>query len=588
MGEVYLAQDSKLDRKVALKFLSNEFGQNEQFRKRFTREAQAAAKLNHPNIVTVHEVGEYQNNPFIAMTFVKGESLDAYAKKRKLTIREIIDIGIQISEGLIAAHSQGITHRDLKPANIIIDENENVHILDFGLAIFGGQSETKNLEKTLTKLTEVGSVIGTVQYMSPEQLRGQSVDHLSDIFSLGVILHELTCGVRPFSGSSAAEISSSVLRDQPKPVSDIRADAPYDLQRIIGRCLQKDPARRFQTSKDIRNELEELKTGDSAKLLVADLMLGQPHKVENVSEGSFVLTADLVRKLETRSPKMIGAGMAYVVNNVRSDTLMIVIHGVGGEHSDFATVINKLPCTCVAFTLFGWDWNAKYRPALSLADHSIILREFFQFCQKEFRAKRVILMGFSSGADNILQMLLSPEGLGLKVDGVLLIACNIDLSTCLVTAVFAQMETGNESSILATLTKLGAGITSLNDWVGVQTYLVAMIQRFGGGIEAVKRYSADIVNPFKADNYAQFPQRYKAVKSKIPFVRFVFTKFEFSALDRVLGSHLEDNVLGDDYSEKSIIRVEISHFQLERPEALLKQALSFLKEFDQQLGLSSH
>jgi len=586
MGEVYLAHDSKLDREVALKFLSDELGQNEQFRKRFTREAQTAAKLNHPNIVTVHEVGEFENRQFISMTYVKGQPLDKYAPDRKLSFSEIIQIGVQIAEGLTSAHSQGITHRDLKPANIIIDENEKVHILDFGLAIFNWEGDNKNLEKTLTKLTDVGTVMGTVPYMAPEQLRGQPVDHLADIFSLGVILHELTCGSRPFSGSAAAEISSSILRDQPKPVSEIRTDAPYDLQRIIGRCLQKDPGKRFQTAKDVKNELEELRLGDSAKRLAVDIKVGPTTKSETVTEGSFILTADLVRKLEHRSPKMIGGKLSYAVNNVRTETLLVVMHSLALEHRSYTPIIDKIPCTCVVPTLFGWESGAIYRPALSISDHSKILKDFIKYCVTQHQAKRLIFAGFASGSEQIIDMLTSTDETGLKVNGVLLLRCNIDLSSLFVSSIFSQMDPGNEASILSSLTKVSARLTSLQDWARHQSYLMAMIQRFGADIEPVKRYSADIVRPFQANELETFPNRYKSIVSKVPVVRFVFDRDEFAALDRVLQRHLEDNILGDSYSEKTIMRADMSHFQLGRPESLLEQALSFLKEFDQQLGLS--
>lgn len=584
MGEVYLAHDSKLNRKVALKFLSEELGQSDKFRQRFTKEAQSAARLNHPNIVAVHEVGEFENRPYIAMTYVKGESLENVKKLRSFSFSEIIDLGIQIAEGLIAAHGNGITHRDLKPANIILDDKGKVHILDFGLAL---SNEVSDVESTLTKLTDIGTVMGTIPYMSPEQLRGQAVSNLMDIFALGVILYELTSGNRPFDGSSAAEITSSILRDRPKTISEIRPDTPNDLQRIIGRCLQKDPGRRIQTAKDVRNELEELRTGDSAKMLAAEILNERPSKVDTVTEGRFVLTADLVRKLENRSPRMIGGRMAYMVNNVRSDTLMISLHNHTLDYRIYASVTDKLPCTNITPTLFGWDWEANYRPTLSMSDHSIILSEFIKHFEMEFKPKRLILTGFASGAEPILQLLTSSEDFGTRVDGLLLLRCNIDLSSLFVSNIFSQMDIENEANILASLSKVSARMTSLHDWARHQTYLLSLIQRFEGKLEPVKRYSSDVVKRFKDDELGTFPHRYRSLVSKVPIVRFVFDRDEFAALDRMLQRHLEENVLGDNYSEKTITRVDMSMVQLGRPESFLEQALSFLKEFDQQLGLTN-
>jgi serine/threonine protein kinase len=178
MGEVYLAEDSKLNRQVALKFLSPYLCQDEDHRKRFTREAQAVAKLNHPNIITIHEVSEYQGQPFFAMELVEGQSLRDLAKGKELGVDRIIELAIQVCEGLSAAHDKKVVHRDIKPSNIVIDAYGRPKILDFGLAAIQGGEH----------LTKTGSTLGTVRYMSPEQVQGRNVDHRSDLFSLGVVL----------------------------------------------------------------------------------------------------------------------------------------------------------------------------------------------------------------------------------------------------------------------------------------------------------------------------------------------------------------------------------------------------------------
>lgn len=181
MGEVYLAEDTELNRQVALKFLAAHLCQDADCRARFKREAQAAAKLDHPNIVTVYEVGEHQGRPFFAMQHVEGQSLKEYAHQQELSIPQILETGIQIAEGLQAAHEKGVTHRDIKPANVLIDSHGRARILDFGLASVAG----------VDHLTKTGSTLGTIGYMSPEQVRGDQVDHRTDIFSLGVVLYEM-------------------------------------------------------------------------------------------------------------------------------------------------------------------------------------------------------------------------------------------------------------------------------------------------------------------------------------------------------------------------------------------------------------
>jgi serine/threonine protein kinase/tetratricopeptide (TPR) repeat protein len=236
MGEVYLAEDTNLNRKVALKFLSPHLCQDADCRARFMREAQAAAKLDHPNIVTVYEVGEHQGRPFFAMQHIEGQSLRDYAHAQGLTIPQILEIGIQIAEGLQAAHEKGVTHRDIKPANVLIDSHGRARILDFGLASVAGTDH----------LTKTGSTLGTIGYMSPEQVRGEQVDHRTDIFSLGVVLYELITGRQPFRGDNDAATSRNITDQEPEPLERYKSGVGAELQRIISKALQKDKTLRYQ------------------------------------------------------------------------------------------------------------------------------------------------------------------------------------------------------------------------------------------------------------------------------------------------------------------------------------------------------
>jgi serine/threonine protein kinase len=580
MGEVHLAHDAKLDRRVALKFLSVDLCEDEGFRKRFIREARAAARLNHPNIVTVHEVGKFQNRPFISMAYIEGQPLHSYSAARNLSIEVVIELGIQICSGLAAAHKQCVTHRDLKPSNIIVDQSNSIHILDFGLAILEELGSAEDPGKTVTKLSSLGIAAGTVPYMAPEQLRGEKVSHLVDIFALGVILYELTCGDHPFGGSTVAEMASSILRDDSERISDKRIDTPYDLARIIGRCLQKNPDKRFQTAKDVRNELEELQEMKWQKSDLADAKTAAGAAAQALSEGKFTLNADLVRKLENRLPRMIGDRMTYLYNDVETDTLAIHLHGIGASQRTFSELLKKLPCRGVAPTLYGWDAQARYRPPLSLDDHSILLRGFLEHCNDQFHPRHIILTGYSSGADHILHLLSSDEGARIEINGLILLGCNLDLSTCFVTRAYVNITPGNSSQIFATYKRFGDGAKSLEEWVTVQDYLVQMVYKFGVNIEPIIRYSADILHPFETNESEQFIQWYRTVVKRIPIVRFVFSTDEFLALDRILGRHLEGNVLGKDYSEKTILREEMSHMQLKEPNIMLRHTLEVLKQIE--------
>ena len=256
MGEVFLAEDTKLNRKVALKFLPPQYVSDEEFKTRFTREAQAAAKLNHPNIITIYEVSEHDGRPFFAMEHVEGESLREIVKFGKLSTDRVIDIVIQICEGLQAAHDAGIVHRDIKPSNIIIDKSARCRILDFGLAAI----------QTEEKLTKSGSSIGTVSYMSPEQVQGEKVDHRSDIFSLGVVLYEMIAGQLPFKGDYDAAVIYSIINQMPEPLARYKSDISDELQRIVSKILEKDRETRYQHADGMLADFKKLRNESDKEL----------------------------------------------------------------------------------------------------------------------------------------------------------------------------------------------------------------------------------------------------------------------------------------------------------------------------------
>lgn len=261
MGEVYLAEDTKLSRKVALKILPPEMARSEDRLSRFEREAKAVAALNHPNIVTVHSVEEVDGIHFITMELVQGKTLSELLPKDGLALHKFFEIAIPLVDAVAAAHQQGITHRDLKPDNVMVSEEGRLKILDFGLAKpqRGFVSETSGSELATAHMTREGGILGTVNYMSPEQAEGKPVDHRSDIFSLGILFYEMLTGLRPFGGDTATSVLSSILKDTPQSVTEIKPSIPRDLAKIIRRCLAKDPERRYQNSKDVRNDLEEAK-----------------------------------------------------------------------------------------------------------------------------------------------------------------------------------------------------------------------------------------------------------------------------------------------------------------------------------------
>ena len=258
MGEVYRATDTKLGRDVALKVLPPDMSRDPDRLARFQREARAVAALNHPNVVTLYSVEESDNVHFITMELIEGQPLDRLISANGLPADRIIEIAGAVAEALAAAHEKGIVHRDLKPANVMVTNEGRVKVLDFGLAKDVGAETANDATLTSAGRTQAGMVMGTPAYMSPEQVSGRPLDHRTDIFSLGVLLHEMATGRRPFEGTSSAELVSSILRDSPPSVTDARPELPSDLARVIRRCLEKDPRHRMQTARDVSNEFRDM------------------------------------------------------------------------------------------------------------------------------------------------------------------------------------------------------------------------------------------------------------------------------------------------------------------------------------------
>jgi eukaryotic-like serine/threonine-protein kinase len=289
MGEVYRAHDARLDRTVAIKVLPPSFSAEPDRLQRFAQEARAAAALNHPNILSIFDIGEQEGRPYVVSELLEGETLRQMLRSGPLPVRRVLEYALQIARGLSAAHSKGIVHRDLKPGNIFITEDGRVKILDFGLAKL---TQTENASTgeaaTVQALTSAGVVLGTVGYMSPEQVRGKSADPRSDLFAFGSILYKMLSGKRAFHGDSTADTMSAILKEEPPELSETGRTIPPGLERIVRHCLEKNPAQRFQSAGDLAFDLEALTdlTGaskadpvhqsQSASAIVAAVSTGAP------------------------------------------------------------------------------------------------------------------------------------------------------------------------------------------------------------------------------------------------------------------------------------------------------------------------
>ncbi|MDX1641514.1 MAG: serine/threonine-protein kinase, partial [Balneolaceae bacterium] len=246
MGVVYKARDTKLDRIVALKFLPPHLTKSKKDKQRFIREAKSAAALNHPNICTIYSVDEFENRQFISMEYIDGDTLKNKLETEGLDVRSALEYIIQVAEALSKAHGKGIIHRDIKPSNIMINKDGNVKVMDFGLAKVTGSNP----------ITQTETTVGTVAYMSPEQIQAKEIDHRADLFSLGVVLFEMLTGERPFKGQYDAALTYSIANEDPPLLSDLKPELPKELANLVNQLLEKDPEDRYPSAEELLDDLE--------------------------------------------------------------------------------------------------------------------------------------------------------------------------------------------------------------------------------------------------------------------------------------------------------------------------------------------
>jgi len=359
MGEVYRARDSRLGRDVAIKVLPSFVSSDASRLRRFEQEARAAAALNHPNILAVYQMGTYEGAPYLVSELLEGETLREPMKRGRLSVRRAIDYGVQIARGLAAAHEKGIVHRDLKPENLFVTKDTRVKILDFGLAkLTQPQSSSEHSALTQTEGTEVGVVMGTVGYMSPEQVRGQGADHRADIFAFGAILYEMLAGKRAFQKPTSPETMTAILNEDPPGISEVTPNLPPSLQRVVHRCLEKNPEQRFQSASDLAFALDALSdSGASSSANATNVVTGSGRRwkiivpavvaVLALSIGGYLVFFHHKTKLTDKDTIVLADFANSTGDAIFDDTLKTAL-SVSLQQSPFLSV---LPDSTVAKTL---------------------------------------------------------------------------------------------------------------------------------------------------------------------------------------------------------------------------------------------
>src|SRR5215831_5473268 len=549
MGEVYRARDTRLGRDVAVKVLPPRMSERAEARARFEREARVISGLNHPHICVLHDLGREGAIDYLVMELVEGETLAQRIARGPLPIPDVLRIGAEIADALDRAHRAGVVHRDLKPGNIMLAKS-GAKLMDFGLAREGrgvgvlapaGPAGALSQSPTIaTPLTNEGTFVGTSHYMAPEQLEGREADARSDLWALGCVLYEMVTGRRTYDGATSASLISAIMKDEPRPLTDLAPLAPPSLDRVIRACVAKDPEQRWQNAHDLALELR----------WPPQQAAGAARPTGALIEREFVLTAGHVRQLAERIPRLVGYPVTYVDNQVRSDELVVFLHGLGADGGQFEQFLHASPHRAIAVTLVGFGKHEKRRPTLGLDDHSRVLRMLLREIVNECRPQRTVLVGHSAGADQLLRMMHDEAAAGVPVDGLIALGPNVSLETCFATRLYARIDAANPDGTLGILKSLAEHINSLETWLVVQSYFAQMFMKLGNELEPLRRYAADLVRPFEqpGDPLADW---YRSAKRRVPHVRLVFSNEESAAAEMLLARHLDSNVLGDDFTEVS-------------------------------------
>ena len=574
MATVWRAEDLKHRRPVAVKVLHPELAGGISA-ERFLREIEIVAQLLHPHILTLIDSGADDGSLYYVMPFVEGESLRARLDREgELPIDDAVRILRELADALAYAHRRGIVHRDIKPENVLLT-GRHALVSDFGIAkaFASALDGARPADARPGSLTGAGTALGTPAYMAPEQAAGDPhADGRADLYAAGVVAYEMLAGAPPFAGPSPQRVMAMHLTHEPEPVARRRPEIPPAIEQIVMRCLAKRPADRWHDGEEILRRLDAM-----TPTAVPVVTIGTRRAI---SDSAFRLTEEVCRQLDraTLDPRIIGGEMQYRDNGAASPVLVCFVHGTGYDGRQFDAMLERTPHRALAPTLYGFEPQARRRPALSLDNHMLVLGAFVRDAVARLRPTTTVLVGFSSAGDLALRLLGAEEdATPPRVDALLALGANLSLETCFVTRLFARMTGGDPARVLADLRAFGDGAATLDEWLDVHEYLVTTLRKFHGDIAPLRRFSTDVVQPFAeaaaGGGDTPFGAWYRRASARVRRLRCVFedTDEVWGPLRALRLRNLDAGVLGPHHRDDAIV-VEpgTNHFDLVEPARMLR------------------
>jgi tRNA A-37 threonylcarbamoyl transferase component Bud32 len=564
MATVYLAIDLKHARKVAIKVFRPELAAL-MGADRFLREIRTVAKLQHSHILGLIDSGEADNAPYYVMPFVEGESLrDRLNREKQLAIAEAVRIACQVAAALDYAHRHGIVHRDIKPENVLLHEGQAL-VADFGIALAISSASA-------TRITMAGTTLGTPQYMSPEQAMGDpDVSARSDVYALGAMTYEMLLGTPPFTGPTAQAILAKVISTKPEPLVNSRDTVPEAIEAAVLTALQKLPADRFATATEFSAALTSEVSKPSRASGATQPPAGGLAIGRRIRSGTFSLSEDACRRVTRAAfdPRLIGSEMSYLDNDVPSDILVCYIAACGRGGDQFTQVLQRTRHRGIAPTLCGFEPASGWRPAFSVDDHIVLLRECLRDVASKLRPRLILVAGFSSGGDFALRVAAAPDpDARLKLDGCLTLGANLSSATCFMTSALATLGNNDEEAMLTILRGVSDRASSLDEWVNICEYVTRIVPVFRHDTAPLRAFAAGISAPFEHDALTAFAHWYRAAADRGVRLRCVFedTPMYRDLVRELQLRNLDDGLLGPRYEELSVVtEAGTNHFDLIEP-----------------------